>query len=184
MIEFKEFPKIARLNREVIVTEKLDGTNAAVVIADDGLTIAAQSRSRLITPQDDNYGFARWVEENRGELLKLGSGHHFGEWWGHGINRNYGLTEKRFSLFNVSRWEDPAARPACCHVVPVLVRGEAHESFSVATRALNELKAIGSKAAPGFLNPEGIVLFHVQGNHLFKVTLHKDEEWKGKSKAA
>jgi hypothetical protein len=27
-IEFKEFSKIFRLNREVIVTEKIDGTNA------------------------------------------------------------------------------------------------------------------------------------------------------------
>jgi hypothetical protein len=184
MIEFKEFPKIARLNREVIVTEKIDGTNAAVVISDDGATIGAQSRSRIITVKDDNFGFARWVLDNYAELMKLGPGHHFGEWWGSGIQRGYGLTEKRFSLFNVSRWEDPAVRPACCHVVPVLVRGEAHESFSVAARALNELKAIGSKAAPGFMKPEGIVCFHIQGNLMFKATIEKDEEWKGKSRAA
>jgi hypothetical protein len=185
MIEFKEFPKIARLNREVIVTEKIDGTNAAIIIGEDGTTIAAQSRSRLITPDDDNFGFARWVQDNAQELLKLGPGHHFGEWWGQGIQRNYGLTEKRFSLFNVSRWNDQNPNlPKCCHVVPVLARGEAHESFTVAIRCMNELRAIGSKAAPGFLKPEGIVAFHTQGNLMFKATLEKDEEWKGKSRAA
>ena len=29
-MEFKEFDKIARLNREVVVTEKIDGTNGLV----------------------------------------------------------------------------------------------------------------------------------------------------------
>ena len=179
MIEFKEFPKIARLNREVIVTEKLDGTNACVVIDEDGVTIAAQSRSKLITPTDDNYGFAKWVEANREELLKLGPGHHFGEWWGLGIQRNYGLTEKRFSLFNVSRWGDAAVRPACCDVVPVLNSGV---GFDCVKSSIEHLKKNGSAAAPGFMKPEGIVAFHAQGYVLFKATLEKDEEWKGKSK--
>ena len=31
-MEFQEFPKMARLAREVIVTEKIDGTNAQVYI--------------------------------------------------------------------------------------------------------------------------------------------------------
>lgn len=183
MIEFKEFPKISRLNREVIVTEKIDGTNAAVIITEDG-QIAAQSRSRLITVKDDNFGFARWCLENYAELMKLGPGHHFGEWWGQGIQRGYGLTEKRFSLFNVSRWADPTVRPACCHVVPEIMRGEPKDSFDVARFALLRLKAEGSLAAPGFMKPEGIVAFHVQGNLMFKATIEKDEEWKGKSKAA
>lgn len=184
MIEFKEFPKIARLNREVIVSEKIDGTNAAVVISDDGLAIAAQSRSRIITTADDNFGFARWVAENTTELMKLGPGHHFGEWWGSGIQRGYGLSEKRFSLFNVSRWADPDKRPACCHVVPVIIRGLASEGFSIAATAMEILKSGGSLASPGFTKPEGIVCFHVQGNLMFKATIEKDEEYKGKSKAA
>lgn len=185
MSEFKEFPKIARLNREVIVTEKIDGTNAAVVIGDDGTTIGAQSRSRLITPDDDNFGFARWVQDNAEELLKLGPGHHFGEWWGQGIQRGYGLTEKRFSLFNVSRWNDSNPnRPACCHVVPVIVRGAPEDSFLVANKAMEELKQRGSLASPGFMKPEGIVCFHTAGNLMFKATIEKDGEWKGKSRAA
>jgi len=180
MIEFKEFPKIARLNREVIITEKIDGTNAAVVIDEDGTTISAQSRSRLITPDDDNYGFARWVEDNSQELLKLGPGHHFGEWWGQGIQRNYGMTEKRFSLFNVTRWENNPNRPACCHVVPVILRSDAKNGFDECRGALLALAATGSHASPGFMKPEGIVAFHTASNMMFKATIEKDKEWKGK----
>lgn len=179
MTEFREFQKIPRLNREVIVTEKIDGTNGCVVVSEDGLTVTAQSRSQVITAASDNFGFARWVEEHAEELRQLGPGYHYGEWWGMGIQRKYGLTEKRFSLFNVHRWGE--ARPACCHVVPVIMRGTASQSFSVAIPALHLLRAGGSLAAPGFMKPEGIVAFHTQGNLLFKATLEKDEEWKGKS---
>ena len=175
---FKEFQKIPRLNREVVVTEKIDGTNGCVIVGEDG-SIQAQSRSRIITPADDNFGFARWVQENADTLRELGPGYHYGEWWGHGIQRGYGLTEKRFSLFNVSRWGD--ARPACCHVVPVLTKGT---GFECAYLALESLRAFGSSAAPGFMKPEGVIAFHAQGNLLFKATLEKDDEWKGKSRAA
>lgn len=177
MSEFKEFPKIARLFREVIVTEKLDGTNACVVVAEDG-TVSAQSRSRPITPQDDNYGFAKWVQANAAELATLGVGYHFGEWWGQGINRGYGLTEKRFSLFNVSRWTE--TRPACCHVVPTLAHGTALVSFSIVGHVLGQLRNYGSKAAPGFMRPEGVMAFHVAGQVYFKATVERDAEWKGK----
>jgi hypothetical protein len=175
--EFIGWPKIARLSREIIVTEKLDGTNAAVVILEDG-DIYAQSRTRVIVPGDDNFGFAAWVEANKAELLKLGPGRHFGEWWGRGIQRNYGLTERRFSLFNVSRWGDPAVRPACCHVVPTLYR-DLFDTASIQV-VLNTLRVYGSHAAPGFMNPEGIIAFHTAANTMFKKTLDKDDEPKGK----
>ena len=83
-MEFIEFPKLARLSREIIVTEKIDGTNAQVHITEDG-KITAGSRTRWITPEADNFGFAAWGQENRGHLLELGPGSHFGEWWGAGI---------------------------------------------------------------------------------------------------
>lgn len=178
MIEFREFQKIPRLNRPVIVTEKLDGTNACVVISDDA-QVAAQSRSRIITPTEDNHGFARWVEAHREELLTLGPGYHYGEWWGLGIQRGYGLAEKRFSLFNVSRWSDAGGlRPACCHVVPVVAEGI---GFGLVATALDLLRDTGSFAAPGFMKPEGVVAFHAQGQLFFKATIEKDQEWKGKA---
>lgn len=181
-MEFQPFPKIARLSREVIVTEKIDGTNASICISESG-EIFVGSRTRWITPQDDNYGFAKWVESNKPELMKLGVGHHFGEWWGQGIQRNYSQTRKIFSLFNTSRWSDDVLRPSCCSVVPVLYSGPM-EDFGVmkgVKQAISALQSNGSVAAPGFMRPEGIVIFHPQGNILFKKTLEKDDEPKSKN---
>ena len=189
-IEFTEFPKIARLSRECIITEKIDGTNGQIYIGEAGEFLAG-SRSRWITPEDDNYGFARWAHEHREELMALGVGRHFGEWWGQGIQRKYGVAEKRWSLFNCSRWclagetpqriptADPRivkmqdVLPACCSLVPVLYRGIF--TTDACEEAMADLRANGSKAAPGFGKPEGIICYHVAGNFSFKKTLEKDE---------
>jgi hypothetical protein len=176
MAEFKPFDKIARLNRDVVITEKLDGTNGLIYVDDDFVTMQVGSRTRWITPKDDNFGFARWAEEHREELLKLGPGYHYGEWWGHGIQRRYGLTEKRFSLFNVHRWENADARPACCGVVPTIGIGPLRETLDA---ALERLRTEGSIAAPGFMKPEGVVIYHVASQELYKVTLEGDEKPKG-----
>lgn len=168
---FVPFPSIARLARECIVTEKLDGTNASIHITEDGRMFAG-SRTRWITPLADNHGFAAWVQANRDELFQLGPGTHFGEWWGAGIQRRYNTGEKRFSLFNVGRWADDAVRPKCCHVVPVLYTGAFDTAAIEAT--LTHLGASGSVAAPGFMDPEGIVVWHEKSRTLFKKTLGDD----------
>jgi len=41
---------------------------------------------------------------------------------------------------------------------------------------LQQLKMHGSYASPGFMNPEGIVIYHKAGNLMFKKTIEKDEE--------
>lgn len=190
--DFIKFKKIARLSREVIVTEKIDGTNAQIYIDEEG-NIHVGSRTRWITPQDDNHGFAKWVYEHADELKDgLGPGRHFGEWWGSGINRGYGLPkgEKRFSLFNTIRWcsyneepqqiitDDPRIvefqkkLPECCYLVPVLWRGLFDTKEIDAT--LIALEVVGSQAAPGYRNPEGIVIYHTKGNVMFKKTIDGD----------
>lgn len=184
-IEFKPWPKIARLNREIYVTEKIDGTNAAIIVTETG-EVGAQSRSRVITPEDDNFGFAAWVQKNADQLREvLGEGYHFGEWWGGGIQRKYGLPKdaKRFSLFNVKRWQDVFASEdnetvvdlinEGLDVVPVLYQGPYSEQRIQA--ALNDLRENGSMALPGFRDPEGIVVYHVAANQMFKVTLRGDD---------
>lgn len=175
--DFVEFAKIPRLSRECVVTEKIDGTNGCIYIGDDGEFLVG-SRTRWITPEADNYGFARWAYANKDELMKLGPGRHFGEWWGQGIQRGYDLKEKRFSLFNVSRWGDDAVRPACRHVVPTLYCG----LFSTddIEWVLDDLGFSGSAASPGFMRPEGVVIYHVAGNLYFKKTIEKDEAPKGR----
>jgi hypothetical protein len=196
-VDFVEFPKMARLSRECIVTEKIDGTNACIKITEDGGFLTG-SRTRWITPSDDNYGFSAWAHRNIAELMKLGPGLHFGEWWGSGCQRGYGLSngEKRWSLFNVARWcltgqepqriptGDPRIEkyqqvlPECCHLVPVLYRGVF--STQMVDSAIDLLKHEGSKASPGFMRPEGIVCYHIAGNVGFKKTIEKDEEYKSK----
>lgn len=202
-MHFIPFPKIPRISRDIVVTEKLDGTNASILIMTaldytisvnesgaepkniarvkagnpssglDDLMLLAGSRNRWLTPEDDNYGFANWVKENAEELVKLGTGHHFGEWWGKGIQRNYDLTERRFSLFNVEKWSTPESRPTVCHVVPTLYRGP----FSTASidAAVATLAVVGSLAVPGYMQPEGVVIYHTAGNLLFKKTVKGDE---------
>lgn len=182
-LEFTPFPKIARWNRDVVVTEKLDGVNAAVIVTEDG-QVAAQSRTRLVSVGDDLHGFARWVASHEDELREgLGAGVHFGEWWGHGIRRGYGLEEKHFSLFNTKRWNAGApdfrcAQCRCCHVVPELGYYDFPMAGSV-TATLAVLGRNGSVAAPGFMRPEGVVIFHTAANMMFKATLEGDEKPKG-----
>jgi hypothetical protein len=194
-IEFTAFPKMPRLSREIIITEKIDGTNAQILITDDGGFFTG-SRTRWITPQDDNFGFSAWAHNHKDELMQLGPGHHFGEWWGQGIQRKYGMTEKRFSLFNTVRWclhdqepqpiptGDPRIvkmqqkLPACCRLVPVLYRGE-FNTIEV-DRCINALKSYGSWAAPRFVDPEGIVVFHTAANVAFKKTIKNDHQPKNK----
>lgn len=183
-MDFVAFPKIPRLSREVVITEKLDGTNASVHIYKDTTTdwltevlrIKAGSRNRWITPEDDNYGFAKWVEANKEELMKLGEGTHYGEWWGQGIQRGYDLKEKRFSLFNTGRWNKDNV-PSCCHVVPVLHQGIF--STDKAAETIMELRDFGSAASIGFKKPEGIMIYHTAAGQYFKKTIENDE--KGKS---
>lgn len=192
MTDFLEFPKMARLSREIIITEKIDGTNAQLLITEDGKMLVG-SRTRWITPQNDNFGFAAWAEANKQELLKLGVGRHFGEWWGSGIQRGYGLPkgEKRLSLFNVGRWAlygtepkvipsaDPRivkyqdVLPEICSLVPELYRGK-FDTVAI-DAVLENLRLHGSYASKGFMKPEGIVVFHVAANFGFKKTIEKDE---------
>jgi hypothetical protein len=208
MDTFQPFQKIARYSRDIVITEKIDGTNAQILIAppslvDAGFYLAATpemdlvmlagSRKRWLErgKHQDNYGFAEWVFQHQDDLWRLGPGRHFGEWWGKGINRGYGLDEKRFSLFNVHKWGDSPidgqvnpSRPACCSVVPVLHQGpmsyvSADTYLPMVELTLSHLKIHGSFAAPGFMDPEGIVIYHTAGNVMFKKTIKDDEKPKG-----
>lgn len=177
---FVEYKKIPRYRRDIIITEKIDGTNAVIHISESGI-LTAGSRTRWITTgkKNDNHGFAAWCVENHEELLKLGVGYTFGEWYGSGINRGYGLQkgEKRLALF-----VDPAERtqgelPGCCEVTPRLYDGPRDEYWI--QRCLNLLEEQGSYAVPGYMRPEGIVIFDVASRGLHKITIDNDEAPKG-----
>jgi hypothetical protein len=175
MTDFVGFKKITRLSREMIVSEKIDGTNGQIFIGEDGEFLVGK-RSGWITPDNDNYGFAAWAYDNRNKLITgLGPGRHYGEWWGHGINRGYGLPkgDRRFSLFNVNRWYSAINRPACCYVVPII--NVSQFDMMTVRHCLDYLVTNGSLAAPGYMKPEGVVVMHKPSGYLFKKTIEKDE---------
>jgi hypothetical protein len=178
---FEPFAKIPRLRRGLVITEKIDGTNAQIYFPDDGGPMLVGSRNRWITPgkSTDNHGFAQWAYDNEEQLRLLGLGRHYGEWWGPGIGpRKYNVTGKTFSLFNVGRWTgEGVTLPPCVSLVPTLYAGPWTDK--AIDDSLSLLREHGSRAAPGTMNPEGIIVFHVASRSLFKVTLDKDEEHKG-----
>lgn len=173
---FEKFPSVKRLKRTCVITEKLDGTNAQINFDVDG-NILCGSRKRQITPVDDNYGFATWAYTHQNKLFSiLGEGRHYGEWWGQGIQRRYGMDKKVFSLFNSGRWgKADLIDVDQLSVVPVLYAGE------FTTGAVDETMAVlrsKSVAAPEYTNPEGIVVFHSQIKQMFKVTFEHDDSGK------
>lgn len=189
---FEKFPSLTRFSHGWTITEKLDGTNAQVIITtdeghddyclgstSDGVRVFAGSRTRLITPENDNYGFARFVSENIGPMIELlGEGRHFGEWVGKGVNkRGYGLGQKVFALFNTHRWTG-AKLPDRVTVVPVLAEGYLDNPGGAAMGAMSMLKANGSVFAPGFMDPEGVVMRHGPSGTIFKKTFDYDEQGK------
>lgn len=203
MIEFEAWAKTPRLFRDITITEKIDGTNSAIIVSQvasyvdtvapnaianvavDGerFLVGAQSRNRLITPASDNFGFAAWVQENAAELASgLGVGRHFGEWWGKGIQRGYGLAEKRFSLFNVHRYSEAVEASLLdgigVGVVPTLYQGPYSEE--AIRNALRRLTLHGSVAAPGFMgDAEGVIVYHSASRQVYKVLLENDHLPKG-----
>ena len=179
---FEKFSKIPRFYRDIIITEKIDGTNAQIFISEDGTVLAGSRNLWIATPFTMVVLLYLGTPEERKQGIKLvrelGPGRHFGEWWGQGIQRGYGLKEKRFSLFDVSRWS-PDSPLNLCKVVPVLYSGPFSEAQI--TRSLLELKTSGSSAAPGFMAPEGIIIYHTAAQRTFKVTLENDQVPKGKN---
>lgn len=107
---FRPFPKIP--NRPPRGSEhvqtwkafvKLHGTNAAIHVK-DGEMVAFQSRNRLITPDDDNQGFAQAMT-NLAPKLDIPFENHiiYGEWAGQGIQSNVAISNipKTFFPFAV-----------------------------------------------------------------------------------
>lgn len=116
MKKFYKFPSIDQFHNKVklgnknlhkkevfLIKPKLHGTNAAIVLPKEG-EVYCQSRKRIITPGDDNMGFAQFVDEK----LKLnlnGSVNQdiviYGEWCGKGIQQNDAITKIENKIFAI-----------------------------------------------------------------------------------
>lgn len=176
-MDFKKFDKIIKLDKcFMAITQKLHGTNASVIINKSG-TVQAASRNRLITPEDDNYGFANWVKDNEESLKEyLGEGQHYGEWVGKGINSTEGFEDtRRFVLFDFWKY-DKQTLPKDVLLVPVLYFGEL--DLAKVEETMEDLKENGSKLVEGFMAVEGVVV-SING-HRFKKTFKAEEtKWTG-----
>jgi len=189
--DYPAFPKVARLTRSSVLTEKIDGTNALVsvrrlsangddvvsgeIVVDDRgqfFGIRAGKRTAWLTGEhDDNFGFWCYVRDNAPMLKRLGEGDHYGEWWGPGIGRVYTITERRFSLFDQRKYVPPGV-----HQVPVIPTSHVSEGLAY-------LREHGSLADPGYAQPEGLIVRLLDSGLHYKVMSENDDKHKGELEA-
>lgn len=136
-VEYNENTKKIRFERTV----KLHGTNASIVYnlspthsTQPHEKLYAQSRNNVITPDNDNAGFAQWVDENYyalhcvlGDFATEALGNWdnethlvvYGEWCGKGIQKNVAVNncEKMFVVFDAYLvYEGEMDNPRTCSV--------------------------------------------------------------------
>lgn len=182
-IKFLKWPKITRRNAKCTISEKANGSNGALAfkVTDasptDGREIyvldvqmAVQTRTRIVTTQDDQTGIARWAEANR-ETLEMdllyvnrmlpepGTYYHYGEFMTRGHD------EPHFYLFNTRRWTGVKFRTPTLKVVPVLYEGD--YSDEIVEKCLEDLRQNGSRIHPG-LPAEGVVVYYPSNDTMFK----------------
>ena len=182
---FEAYPKLKRFSgANMTITEKIDGTNGQILIGIDhgdgpGSPLIPPrpflqmvgSRKREITPEKDNYGFARICYAYEKSLCEaLGEGRHYGEWAGLGIQKNpLGLTEKLFFLFNTQAWSGDEARDErfakaqklvpWLRLVPILYQGKFDLDMIEHFLARTQKMAGGIIADQGTNVPEAIDAF-------------------------
>jgi hypothetical protein len=180
--DFIGFHKIDNIDRIFMnITQKIHGSNAQVFIFQEkeGFELKTGCRTRWISPENDNFGFSRFIYDHKDEFIeKLGPGRHFGEWAGPGINSGEGLKEKTFFLFNHNRWNNELL-PERVKTVPHLYKGKfSHEMIEL---VFEELKINGSKIISGYMKPEGIVV-ELDGHFYKKVFNPEETGWTKKDK--
>lgn len=97
---------------ELTGTVKIHGTNACVVALSNG-EVKAQSRNRMLTPLDDNAGFAKWVAQHE-DFFKVTdtsdgvSAYYYGEWCGENIQSTVAMrgVPKTFVCFYMELYYD------------------------------------------------------------------------------
>ncbi|SDH17830.1 hypothetical protein SAMN05421505_11276 [Sinosporangium album] len=103
---------------------------------------------------------------------------HWGEWFGHDINRGYGLKHRQFALFNTGRWKQSDLRliPSL-KVVPTIHTGP-FSTVSICVETA-KLESNGSAIVPGYMAPEGVIVYLTEAQQYFKYTLKGDQRKRG-----
>lgn len=221
--QFKSWGSTPRFHKGLHITEKINGTNAGVSVqgfakglrflmesedakfvegVDCDYLVRAQSRKRIITPGNDNFGFAAWVWENAGALANLlGYGYHYGEWYGEGIQKNpLAVQGRKWALFNTWHWGRPenleklkAAGIPGLTTVPVLhdEQRDGPADYMTIPGIMESQSLYGSKAegaaliSEGFdweddryAEPEGIIVWQRETAQRYKILLREDDKHK------
>lgn len=179
MSEFKSFDSVLHIGKLWMrITQKIHGSNAQIYIYPDEITgekmIKAGSRNRWLTPEDDNYGFAKFVYENKDAFLNLGFGRHYGEWAGPGINSGEGLSEKTLFLFSEPDRYHKHELPIHTTFVPEIYKGPA--DLSKIDECMSRLLERGSYVVAGFDKPEGVVI-EIAEKKYKRVFEQEDSKW-------
>lgn len=191
--EFKSWREIDKFQGvHVIITEKIHGSNAQILVYRDesgALKALAGSRTQFLDPWGrDNFGFAKYVMAHEAQICEqLGEGRHYGEWVGPGVNSDYGLKDKHLVLFDFRRHpkEKFEAGQMPPNMLPIPVLYDGPYAPGIEDKVMDGLKANGSVLSPGFMKPEGVVLFFPQfGSMKKKVFKAEETGWtkKGKEK--
>jgi len=179
---FEAWPKTARGFGPALYTEKLDGSNVAViferrygteafadmnnvVIKDTNtgelfiIHVAAQTRTQMAFIEDDQVGIAQWVADRKYSLVR--DLYNFNR--GADLERHYGeyvkgkgLKVPHVFLFNAYRWREAEFATEGLSVVPVLYEGE--HSYEQLTDTLRDLELNGSRVLDS--PAEGVIVFH------------------------
>lgn len=121
-LDYNSLPKTIKYRFRV----KLDGTNAGIQIKNGN--IAVQSRTNIITPQHDNMGFARFVDERIDYFKSLDIKHHitiFGEFCGIGIQKRTAVSaidRKIMAVFAIQYGDGSDGMPVEFEIEPENIR--------------------------------------------------------------
>ena len=194
---YNSFPSIERLeNIYCIISEKIDGTNGLIEINETNVRFG--SRNRYISFSDDNAGFANFFRhyeakledvakdvitkelELNGETLTSCNESYplriYGEWFGCGIQRGYGLKDKFFMPFS-SFYGEKLIEYQVPNVITPNIMYTGKFSMEVVGTCMQQLKLNGSGVVKDYKQPEGIVIFFPKYNFRLKETFD-GAKWK------
>jgi len=178
-LKYPSFPSIERIeNIRCFINEKIDGTNGMIEITKDALRFG--SRNTYLSSKEDNHGFYKFCKEyitypvsdiiirrlypNNPPTYPVRI---YGEWFGKGIQRTYGLKARYFMPFNPYH----ADALTYCGVPYIVYPAELYSGkFSVSQLELcmDDLKLRGSKVIEDYMNPEGVVIYFPKYNFSLK----------------
>lgn len=181
---YNSFPSIERLeNIYCIISEKIDGTNGLIEINETNVRFG--SRNRYISFSDDNAGFANFFKDYEARFKDAAKDittdesyplRIYGEWFGRGIQRGYGLKDKFFMPFSFFYGEKLIEYQVPNVIAPnIMYTGKF--SMEVVSACMQQLKLNGSGIVKGYKQPEGIVIFFPKYNFRLKETFD-GAKWK------